>query len=74
MDKQKVIEIIAETLDIDQTKIQMNMDLQNDLGVDSLDGIELALAFEAELEIEISDEDIARIKTVQDIIDYINTH
>jgi acyl carrier protein len=74
MDKQKVIEIIAETLNIDKSTILPTTNLQKDLCVDSLDNVELALAFESELEIEIPDEDIAKIETVQDIINYINTH
>jgi len=74
MDKSKIVDIIAETLSIDKSKIVPEANLQNDLGADSLDAVELTLAFESELDIEISDEEIAKIKTVQDIIDFVNTH
>ena len=71
MDTPKVIEIISNTISIDKSKITPETKVA-DLQIDSLDIVELALAFEAELETEIPDEDIGNFKTVQNIIDYIN--
>ena len=71
MDTPKIIEIISNTISIDKSKITPETKL-TDLQIDSLDMVELALAFEAELETNIPDESISNFKTVQNIIDFIN--
>ena len=70
----KVKQIIVEQLGVDEGKVTSNASFVNDLGADSLDTVELVLAFEEAFEIEIPDEDAERILTVQDAIDYIGKH
>ena len=69
----KVREIIVEQLGVepDQVKPESNF-RRTDLGADSLDTVELIMAFEEEFDVEIPDEDAQKIKTVKDVIDYIN--
>ena len=56
---------------VDETEITPGANLQDDLGADSLDVVELVMAFEEEFDLEISDEDAERCKTVKDVLDYI---
>jgi len=67
----KVIKIIAEKLDVDESEIKPEASFIDDLGADSLDIVELVMELEEEYGIEIPDEDAEKIKTVQDAIDYI---
>ncbi len=68
----RVKSIIAEQLDIEIEHINLNSSLTDDLGADSLDVVELIMALEEDLGIEISDEDAEQFKTVQDAITYIS--
>lgn len=70
----KVRKIIADTLSKTEAEIKLESSLTEDLGADSLEIVELAMAMEEEFSIEIPDEDIEKISTVKDIIDYINEH
>jgi acyl carrier protein len=70
----EVNRIIKEQLDVDEKDITPGASFINDLGADSLGLVELVLAFEEAFEIDIPDEDTEKIRTVQDAIDYINTH
>lgn len=70
---EKVIEILAEELDLDKEEIKVENNLQDDLGADSLDVVEIVMALEDEFNIEIPDEDTANIKTVNDIVKYIES-
>jgi acyl carrier protein len=70
----KVKKIIADTLSKGETEIRLESSLTEDLGADSLEIVELAMAMEEEFNIEIPDEDIEKIATVKDIIDYIDEH
>jgi len=73
--EEKVKEIIAEQLGIkDVTEITNEASFIDDLGADSLDTVELVMAFEEEYGIEIPDEDAEKIRTVQNAIDYIQEH
>ncbi|MEA2109084.1 MAG: acyl carrier protein [Pseudomonadota bacterium] len=73
--EQKVKEIIAEQLGIkDLAEITNEASFIDDLGADSLDTVELVMAFEEEYGVEIPDEDAEKIRTVQSAIDYINEH
>ena len=67
----KVKEIIAEQLNQDAAGIDSSAHFVNDLGADSLDVVELVMAFEEAFDLEIPDEDAEKIQTVQDAISYI---
>jgi acyl carrier protein len=71
---QKVKSIIAEQLGVGEDEIKMTSSFIEDLGADSLDIVELVMAMEEEFEVEIPDEEAENIKTVQDAVNYINTH
>ena len=70
--EEKVKEIIAEQLGIDAGQIKPESKFVDDLGADSLDVVELIMAFEEAFDIEIPDDDAEKIQTVKDVIDYIN--
>ena len=67
----KVKELIAEQLNIDVEEVTPEASFIDDLGADSLDTVELIMAFEEEFEIEIPDEEAEKIKTVGDAIKHI---
>ncbi|MCY4514942.1 MAG: acyl carrier protein [Candidatus Tectomicrobia bacterium] len=67
----KVQGIIAEQLGVDEKEVTESASFIDDLGADSLDTVELVMAFEEEFEIEISDEDAEEITTVADAVRYI---
>ena len=69
--KEKVQKIIVEHLGVDKEKITETASFTEDLGADSLDTVELVMAFEEEFGIEISDEDAGKITTVADVINHI---
>lgn len=68
----KMQEIISEQLGVDNEKIVPEASFTKDLGADSLDVVELVMAFEETFDIEIDDESAGKIQTVQDAMDYIN--
>ena len=70
----KVKKIIAEKLSVDLEEIVPEASFVDDLGADSLDTVELVMAFEEEFGAEIPDEDAEKIKTVQNAIDYVEAH
>ena len=72
--KNKVINLIAETLDVDKEKLNEKTNLVEDLDVESLDLVDLVGAFEEEFGVEIQDKDIKSLQTVGDIIEYIEKH
>ena len=71
---EKVKQIIAEQLGVDENEITPSSSFVEDLGADSLDTVELVMALEENFSIEIPDEDAEKIRTVQDAIDYIDKH
>ena len=70
----RVKEIIVEQLGVDASEVTPQASFVNDLGADSLDTVELVMAFEEAFDIEIPDEDAEKIKTVQDASNYISAH
>jgi acyl carrier protein len=67
----KVKKIIAEQLGVEEDEVTSEASFIEDLGADSLDTVELIMAFEEEFGIEIPEEDAEKIATVQNAIDYI---
>ena len=72
--EQRVKKIVAEQLGVNEGDIKNESDFVDDLGADSLDTVELVMAFEEEFECEIPDEDSEKITTVQQAIDYVNAN
>lgn len=68
----KVIDIIANQLGVEKEIITPAANVIDDLGADSLDVVELVMALEEAFDLEIPDEDAEKIRTVQDIYDYIS--
>lgn len=68
----KVKDIIAKQLGVDLDKVTPESSFVDDLGADSLDTVELVMAFEESFNIEIPDEDAEKILKVQDAVTYIN--
>ena len=72
--RKKVIAIIAEQLAKPEDSIQESSHFVDDLGADSLDTVELVMAFEEEFGVEIPDDAAEKILTVKDAIDYLKEH
>lgn len=68
---EKIRDIIAEELGVEEDLIKMESDLSEDLGADSLDAIELIMAVEEAFDVEIDDNEAAKIKLVSDIVNYL---
>ncbi|MCU1284250.1 MAG: acyl carrier protein [Acidobacteriales bacterium] len=67
----KVKQIIVEQLGVDEGEVTSSASFVDDLGADSLDTVELVMAFEESFDIEIPDEDAEKIRTVKDAVEYI---
>ncbi len=67
----KVKSIIVDQLDVDEDKVTLNANIQDDLGADSLDIVDLVMSFEDEFDLEIPDDQVENIKTVGDVVKYI---
>lgn len=70
----RVKKIVCEQLGVSEEEVTPEASFIEDLGADSLDIVELVMALEEEYELEISDEDAEKIKTVRDVIGYIEGH
>jgi len=70
----KVKEIIVDQLGVDENDVTPDKSFIDDLGADSLDTVELVMAFEEEFGIEIPDEEAEKIRTVEDAVKYIDEH
>ena len=68
---EKIQEIVVDQLGVDTEQVTPAANFVDDLGADSLDTVELIMAFEEEFGVEIPDTDAEKIKTVQDVLDYI---
>lgn len=71
---EQVKKIIEEQLGIDSAEIDMDSAFIEDLGADSLDIVELIMAFETEFDLEIDDDEVENISTVGDVVNYIKDH
>ncbi len=72
--KQAVIEIVIEHLGVEASKVTEDASFVDDLGADSLDTVELVMAFEEKFGVEIPDDAAEKIATVKDAINYIEAH
>jgi acyl carrier protein len=72
--EERVKQIIVEQLGVDEAEVTPAASFVDDLGADSLDTVELVMAFEEAFAIEIPDEDAEKIRTVKDTIEYIQKH
>jgi acyl carrier protein len=70
----RVKKIVVEHLGVEEGKVTENASFIDDLGADSLDTVELVMAFEEAFDIEIPDEEAEKIRTVKDAVDYISKH
>ncbi len=70
----EVKEILADQLEIDPAEIEMKSRLTDDLGADSLDAIDVVMSVEDQYGIEVPDEIIKKMETVEDIVSFIEAH
>ena len=68
---EKVTSILVDQLDVDEEKVTMEASISDDLGADSVDVVDLVMSLEEEFNIEIPDEEVENIKTVGDIVKYV---
>ena len=71
---EKVKEIVAESLNVEESTLSETPSFKEDLGADSLDLFEMVMAFEEAFEVEIPSEDLEQITTVGDVVKYIESH
>ena len=71
---EKVKEIVAESLNVEESTLSETTSFKEDLGADSLDLFEMVMAFEEAFELEIPSEDLEQITTVGDVVKYIESH
>ncbi|MBQ8107139.1 MAG: acyl carrier protein [Ruminococcus sp.] len=67
----KIREIIVEQLDVDEDKVTAEASITEDLGADSLDVVDLVMSIEESFDVEVPDEEVENIKTVGDIVKFI---
>lgn len=72
--EEKIKQIIVDQLGVDSADVTESASFVDDLGADSLDRVELVMAFEEAFDVEIPDEDAEKISTVQSVIDYVQKH
>ena len=71
---EKVKAILAEQFDVEEDKVTADTDLQEDLGADSLDVVDLLMSIEDEFGVEVPDDEIQNIKTVGSLVSYIEAN
>jgi acyl carrier protein len=70
----KIKKILADTLDVSEEEISADTNIATDLGADSLDVVEILMSIEDEFEIEIPDNEIENIRTVGELVEFIETN
>lgn len=70
----QVIDVIVEQLGVDREKVTPDAKFIDDLGADSLDTVELVMTFEEKFSVEVPDEDAEKLKSVADVVAYIQEH
>ncbi len=68
----RVIDIIVEELGVEREKVSEDANFMEDLGADSLDTVELVMAFEKEFDLDIADEEAEKLRTVGDALKYLH--
>ncbi len=71
---EKIKAILSEQFDVEEENINPETTLQDDLGADSLDVVDLLMSIEDEFEVEIPDAEVENIKTVGNLVEYIESH
>ena len=71
---EQIKKMVADNLGVEESKITESASFKDDLGADSLDLFELTMALEGEYGIEIPSEDLEKIVTVGDVVEYVNAH
>ena len=71
---EQIKKMVAENLGVEESQITESASFEDDLGADSLDLFELTMALEDEYGIEIPSEDLEKIVTVGDVVEYVNAH
>ena len=70
---ERITKVLVDAINVDESLVKPEASLKDDLGIDSLAAVELSLELETEFDVRIEDEELANLKTVQDIIDLINS-
>lgn len=70
----KIKKILAETLDVNEEELSADTNIATDLGADSLDVVEILMSIEDEFDIEIPDSEIENIRTIGELVEYIETN
>ncbi|MEG0833769.1 MAG: acyl carrier protein [Oscillospiraceae bacterium] len=71
---EKIREILCEQLDLDEDKVTLESSIVDDLGADSLDVVDLIMSLEEEFDISIPDEEVETMKSVDDLVKYIESN
>ena len=74
MSFEKVKSILVDGLDLEEDQVTLDASFADDLGADSLDTVELIMAFEEEFGVEIPDDQAEKIKTVKDVVEFIEAN
>lgn len=70
---EKITKVLVEAINVDPTLVKPEASLKDDLGIDSIAAVELALELETEFDVSIADEELAELTTVNDIINLLNS-
>lgn len=70
---EKIRQILCDQLDIEESEVTMESNIAEDLGADSLDVVDLIMSIEDEFEIEVPDDNVESIKTVGDVVNFIES-